>query len=268
MYIKKSCKIGKKIEIEKHYPARYGAPGCQREKRRRRTPEEVAKQNHWRRCRDLRRQIELNFRGGDWHATLTCKKELRPSKEEAREVIRKFITALRKEYKKRGWTLKYIYSMEIGERGAVHWHMIINNMHSEEMTTAALIKKHWLRGRPYFSPLDQEGDYKQLADYMVKEAKKRIDDGSSTEKLSYTPSRNLIKPTIKEEKIRASTWRKEPKAPEGYYVIPDSIYNGINPFTGWPYQYYTIAKSPPDSVNTKQRGYQTNKGKTDKGGKK
>ena len=42
MYVKKSCVIHDKIEIEKHYSGRYGAPGMSREKKRKKTPEEMA----------------------------------------------------------------------------------------------------------------------------------------------------------------------------------------------------------------------------------
>lgn len=244
MYDKISTTIKDKVEIHKHYTGRYGAPGMPREKKRKRTPEDVARQNYWRKCRELRQTIELNFEADDFHVVLTCRKEDRPDQEEAVRTIREFRDRLRKEYKKQGWQLKYIITCETGQRGAVHWHMIINNMHSAETTTEKLIRKQWTRGRPYFSPLDDTGDYKTLAEYIIKETTRRMEEGKTIEKLSYMSSRNLIRPKDKTEaeRIRSNRWRKDPKIPKGYYLVPESLVNGKNKYTGLPYQYYTIRK--------------------------
>lgn len=242
MYIKNLCRIKDKIEVEKHYPGNFGAPGMKRRKRKKPTPEEMAKHNLWRRIQYLRRIIELNFGEGDFHAILTCRKDQRPSMEEAIRVIRAFRDKLRDAYKRQGWILKYVITCETGERGAVHWHVIVNNMHNDKTSTTKLIRQYWTRGRPWFIPLDESGDYSRLAEYIVKETAKRIKNEKTLEKLSYMVSRNMEKPVVVPEKIRATRWRKEPKAPEGWYVVPESVVNGHNKFTGLPYQYYTIRK--------------------------
>lgn len=241
-YIKLSCKIKDRIEVEKHYDLRYGAPGMPREKRHRKTPEEMARQNLWRKQRDLRRLIELNFGPGDWHVVLTCRKEERPSKEEAPKVIREFWDKLRSAYRRRGWELKVIITCETGERGAVHWHMIVNDVHDGKDSTAALIRKLWIRGRPYFSPMDDSGDYKKLAEYIIKETADRIKKENTAEKLSYMCSRNLARPRVDRKKVDANGWRMEPKAPEGWELVKGSLVNGKNKYTGLPYQYYTMRK--------------------------
>lgn len=251
MYIKKSCRIHDKIEIEKHYPGRFGAPGMSREKKKKKTPEEMARQNYWRRCRELRRTMELNFGGGDFHVILTCRKTERPTMEDAPKIIRSFRDKLRTAYKKQGWELKYIITCETGQRGAVHWHMIVNNMHSIQTDTTRLIHKLWTNGRAYFSSMDESGDYKVLAEYIIKESTKRIENEETTEKLSYMVSRNLIRPSVKEEKKEAKSWRSMPKIPEGWYLVPDTLVNGINKFTGWPYQHYTIRKEPETDEDSK-----------------
>lgn len=242
MYDKVTCRINDKIEVEKHYSARYGAPGMPRNKKRKPTPEEMARQNCWRKRRELRRLIELNFHVGDFHAVLTCRKDCRPDVKDAPKVIRRFRDRMAKAYKKQGWIFKYIITCETGSRGAVHWHMIINNMHNENTDTAKLIQKLWTRGRPRMVPLDDTGDYSKLADYIVKETDRRIQEGSTIEKLSYMRSRNLKKPVIRTEKVKSNRWRANPHVPEGWHLVPGTLYNGINKFTGLPYQYYTIAK--------------------------
>lgn len=242
MYIKKTCRINDKIEIEKHYDGRFGAPGMEREPRQKKTPEEVARQNFWRRCRELRRILEINFKGGDWHAILTCRKEERPCIEQAPAVIRKFRDELRREYRKQKWEMKYVITCETGERGAVHWHVIINNEHSDTCDSAALIRRLWTLGRVYFSPMDDSRDYKLLAEYIVKETKKRMEKERTIEKLSYMPSRNLIRPEERSEKIPAKSWRKQPPVPEGWYLVQDTLVNKVNKFTGLPYQHYTLQR--------------------------
>lgn len=242
MYIKNSCRIKDKIEIEKHYPGNYGAPGIKREPKKKRTPEEMAKQNYWRKVRYLRRIIELNFNPGDFHIQLTCRPDQRPTMEEGMKVIRAFRDKLRNEYKRQGWVMKYIITCETGKRGAIHWHMILNNCHNEKTSTTKLIWKHWNRGRPWFVPMDESGDYSKLAEYIVKETTKRIEEGQTLEKLSYMISRNMIKPEVIPEEVRANRWSKKPSAPKGWYVVPESIVNGRNKFTGLPYQYYTIRR--------------------------
>lgn len=242
MYDKNTCRIKDKVEIEKHYSGRYGAPGMKREPKRKKTPAEMAKQNHWRKCRELRRTMELNFGAGDWHVTLTCRKEDRPTKEDAGKLIRYFRDKLRKIYKTQGWELKYLITCETGERGAVHWHMIVNNVHNTYTSTAKMIRELWEWGRVYFTPLDDTGDYRRLADYIVKETAKRIENEETVEKLSYMASRNLIRPKVQREKVRAMAWKKQPSIPKGWYLVPGTLVNGINKFTGLPYQHYTIRR--------------------------
>jgi len=241
-YIKTTCRIRDRIEVTKHYDLRYGAPGYPREERSKPSPQEMVRQNLWKRCQYLRRLIELNFGPGDWHVVLTCRPEERPDPEEAPDVIRKFRDKLRAAFKKRGWELKYIITCETGKRGAVHWHMIVNDCHDGTESTASLIRQLWIRGRPYFSPMDESGEYGKLAEYIVKETADRIKNQETTEKLSYMPSRNLIKPVERKKKVEGRSWRRIPKAPKGWELVKGSLVNGVNKYNGLPYQYYTIRR--------------------------
>ncbi|MCM1112173.1 MAG: hypothetical protein NC399_02845 [Muribaculum sp.] len=242
MYTKVSCSIRNRMEILKYYDIRYGAPGMPRQARRKKTPEEMARQNLWQRTRKLRRLIELNFEAGDWHVTLTCRPGERPDPEDAPAVIRKFRDKLRNAFKRQGWELKYIITCETGQRGAVHWHMIVNDCHNDRESTAAIIRRLWIRGRPYFSPLDESGEYGVLAEYIIKETADRITKDGTIEKLSYIPSRNLRRPVEKREKIPARRWREEPKPPKGWELVKGSLMNGVNKYSGLPYQHYTLRR--------------------------
>lgn len=240
MYYKKTCRINDKIEIEKYPCLRYGAPGMKREKKKEQTPEEMARHNMWKRNRDVRRILELNFKGGDLWVTLTCDRDKRPDKEDAPKVIRNFRDKLAREYKKRGWVMKYIITCETGSRGATHWHMVLNDARDGTVTAWDLVRKHWTRGRPHMESLDENRDYGKLAEYMLKEAKKRMDRDGTIEKMSYIISRNMVRPVEKKEKKRAVTWKKEPAVPKGYRIKPGTLVNGRNPFNGMPYQHYTL----------------------------
>lgn len=73
-YIRWIWDCGNTREVEEKHTGRYGARGQKRQKRRKATPEEIAKQNQWKRERDVRRLIKWNFGIGDYWFTLTYKK--------------------------------------------------------------------------------------------------------------------------------------------------------------------------------------------------
>lgn len=77
-YIRQTWDCGNTREVEEKHTGRYGARGQKRQKKRKATPEEIAKQNQWKRERDVRRLIKWNFGIGDYWFTLTYKKGSRP----------------------------------------------------------------------------------------------------------------------------------------------------------------------------------------------
>ena len=59
---------------------------------------------------------------------------------------------------------------------------------------------------------------------------------------NYNTSRNMpLKPPAKDQLIY---WKKEVKPKKGYYII--SIHEGKNPFTGYKYRRYVMAKITPN----------------------
>lgn len=124
-YIRWIWDCGNTREVEEKHTGRYGARGQKRQKRRKATPEEIAKQNQWKRERDVRRLIKWNFGIGDYWFTLTYKKGSRPPWKQMQKDMSKFIRKLRDKYKKYGWELKYIYRLEIGKQGGPHVHILV-----------------------------------------------------------------------------------------------------------------------------------------------
>lgn len=102
-YIRQTWDCGNTREVEEKHTGRYGARGQKRQKRRKATPEEIAKQNQWKRERDVRRLIKWNFGIGDYWFTLTYKKGSRPPWKQMQKDMSKFIRKLRDKYKKYGW---------------------------------------------------------------------------------------------------------------------------------------------------------------------
>lgn len=222
------------IEVEKVFSPRYGR-NISNGPRKKPTSEEVAKVNMRNMIKKLTRTIRANFCSDDYHLTLTYKKDNRPSPEEAKKVLKKYIAKLRKEYKTRGHPLKYIIVTEYHNK-AIHHHMIINNPDNFEK----LIRKTWEGGGVNFSPLYENGDYDELAAYLVKEVKKTRTEKKN--KPGYTRSRNLIEPTLKREIVHSQSWREQPPIKKGYFLDKNSLVQGISELTGMPYQYYRLIK--------------------------
>lgn len=237
MYTKVTYDLGEVKEIQKYYPGNYGAPGCPREKKRKRTPEEIKRQNETNKVRKVQRLILANFSEGDLHLILTYRKDLRPeTAAEANALRAKFLSKMKQAYKKAGVEFKYIAVTEIGSKGAVHHHIIINN--PDEVNTSKTVQQNWKFGQQYLSPLYEEGEFENLASYLVKDETKESCKGTS-----YSRSRNLIIPEPRREKICSRTWKDPPKVPKGWEIIKDTLFNGFNPVTGHPYQRYMIRRT-------------------------
>ena len=247
-YQQKTWKMPKSIEVEKTYSCDYGAAGQKRNKKRKRTPEDIERQNEWLAEKKLRRTINLNFKEDDWHLVLTYDKDKRPkSGTEARKHIDDFIKAVRKEYKKAGQPFKYVGAFGIGERGAPHFHMVVNNWVASDITASKVLRKAWKWGRIKLMCMDDTGEYKDLANYIIKQSKDTFREDDAVFKARYTCSKNLqkIEPEVEElGKYWSKNTRKievpEELKEQGWYLDKTSIVEGKNPVTGRCYQYYTL----------------------------
>lgn len=165
-YIREIWDFGSTMEIEEKHTGRYGARGQEREEKKKATPEEIAKQNQWRRERDVRRLIKWNFSSGDYWMTLTYKKGERPAWEQMKKDLAKLIRKVRLKYKKKGWELKYIYRLAIGKKGGPHVHLLVNREADQETGTDRIISELWENGHVYFASLYDAGGYVKLSEYM------------------------------------------------------------------------------------------------------
>lgn len=259
MYRRTTYDCGQVIDVQCYYPGNYGAPGKKRGKKQKRTPEDIARQNQTNRVLKVKRLIRCNFRKGDWHLTLNYRKGERPEMiEEAKSNLTKFLGAIRKELKKQDMTFRYIGVTEIGKKGqALHHHLIIEDLTIGGKSIVELVKTTWTYGNTFWSAMYEEGDFEQLASYIVKRETKVGSWGT------YTRSRgNLKEPVKKTKMIHHKRWPEIPKK-KGYELIKDSLYNGFNPVTGYPYQHYSMRKIQAggrDERNDIYRDYDTRSG--------
>ena len=243
-YIRHIWECGETLEVEEKHTGRYGASGQKRQKRKKATPEDIERQNQWKKERDLRRLIKWNFGKHDYWMTITYRKGDRPTWSEMIKDIQKLIKDVRKRYRKIGKELKYIYRLQIGKRGGPHIHILVNRVQSQDGGTDIFFSECWKKGHINFRSLYETGNFEDLAEYIAKP----IEEWEPKEAKRYHPSRNLIRKEPKEKVInRRNLVDKQgrmipPKAPKGYYIDPDSVRMGINPVTGYAYRHYTLIK--------------------------
>lgn len=198
----------------------------------------------------LRRILNANFMPGDWHSIFTYPMPLAPTKEQAKRDLDLFLRRLRKLYKEHGADLKYVAVTEY-EHKRIHHHMVFPNLTGGMEPVKRLWKRliaetyyspeEQERGEPLhlrfpWSPLDDSGQYGELAEYLIKETDKSRKQSDAISRRRYRGSKNLIHPKPIIETIDAKQWRKEPPERKGYYIDKNAGRNGVSALTGLPVQ--------------------------------
>lgn len=253
MHVKDSWYLINHIEHEYKYPGRYGAKGEKRKKKKKATPEQVAKQNQYNREVRIRRLLRNNFYPGDYWVTLKYKSGVCKCMEEFIKDMRRFLRGMRREYKARGAPLKFIYRLEIGKRGGLHAHIVINRLPGDAYTDL-IIRDAWRKVTPEgsvdYTTIREQGGGKDLAAYITKQAGEEIagqmrlfSQKDQKKLIRISSSRNLDRAEPVRKIYRHWTMKKVlengPKPTPGYYIDKDSIRAGVNRFTGFSYYKYT-----------------------------
>lgn len=241
-YIHETVIAGKVIEISKYYSHRYKCKNAIRSKVMENTKEAQERINYKRQEKKLTRLINTNFKENDYHVVLNYRKEERPATiEEMKNDMKVFLKGLRKECKKKDIELKYIYVAERGKRGALHYHMIINNI------DPCILTSIWKKGRVNIHLLDNTGQYKDLAAYLLKFTKENKQEAKKLSGRAWNPSRNLKKPIIIKKIINKHDFFKDkvsiPKKFGNCYLEKNSIYSGFHFETGYKFFTYTLIKN-------------------------
>ena len=234
-------------EYEYKFVGNYGAKGEKRNPKQKRTPEDIERQNQYQRTKTVRHLIKANFKEGDYWTTLTYPKDESRTIKEVADDLSKFLGRIRYRYKKAETACKYIYRIEIGSRGGIHIHIILNRIPELDR----IIQKCWTHGRTHNELLD-DGTYEQLADYIVKpptdQQKKLLKtfDEDTKKLIRYSCSRNLERPVPETKEYSRRTMKEvfnRDLVPEkGFYIDKNSIRRGVNVFTGTGYLYYQEVK--------------------------
>lgn len=248
-YVERITRAGKTIEIERYFTSRYHKQGIKRGDKVRATPEQQAKVNTRQAERKLRILINANYGYGDYHVVLDyIRKKGQPerTRDEMRRDIDVFLRELRKEYKKHGKELKYIHVMEIGEKGARHHHLIINQIDTKVLQQC-WYKAYEGHNRVKVFPLDDTGNYTELASYLIKYTEKHRGkkEGALTGK-RWNCSKNLIRPVPEYRIITDREWfRAEARPIKGYYVDKESVRKGTHSpeYYGYGYFCYRLIKN-------------------------
>ena len=236
MYLMRTIQAGDYCLVKRCTPRGFGAPLKQRIKRFKETPEAMIRYNNSKRAEKIQLLILANFRRG-YHATLYYPAGQRPETyEEAEKNLQTTLYKVSRRLKRKGKQFKYIAVTERGKKAAaLHHHMIIER---DEDVVHELFDI-W-GDRIHLSCMYEEGQYKDLAEYMVKvETKEEQTKGRS----KYHRSRNLKKP-VERSGICSGSFSEDPYIPEGYALVDGTLKNGQNEVIGIRYQHYMLKKLP------------------------
>lgn len=244
-YIHKKIKAGNTIEHRKYYNGRYKVQ-IKNAPKEKATPQNQKDYQDRAAEQKIRHLIHENFYFGDYWATLCYPAWVRPAPKQVKKDIERFLDKLRRKYKAQRQLLKYIYTAGRGERGAIHFHIVLNCG-----VDPAVVSECWwdtvgTGDNPYprvhFRTLDKSGYYGRIAAYLIKNSRETFWSEERIHGRRYCASANLKKPEIKREIVSARTWREEPKVPKGYYLLKDSLHSGIDKENGYPYQEYIFVR--------------------------
>lgn len=255
MYIKREFEAGATIDTYKIVSAKH-KKNNKRANREKPTPEKIKLQNELMAKDKATRKMNANFTADDFHVVLTFKIHKRPSTQQAEKIFKKVLRLARAEYKKQGIVFKYFATYgflpkdgveeTVGENDYEHDETVPHFHFTVKYIDIRVWTKIWQEyGRAMFFPLDERGEYSQLANYFLNHTKNNFREETSPMRQRYTCSRNLVNPKPKEKTVNADSWREEPRPKKGYYIDWDSVRTGVSEVTGYPYQFYRMIKINP-----------------------
>jgi hypothetical protein len=196
--------------------------------------------------RRLAIQLNDNFRDGDWHHVLTYRGEP-PTPELAKKQRVYFQRKLNTKCKALGIPAKWIAVTE-WDNERIHHHLVVPREMDEQT-----LRDIWPYGAIRPTALWSNGDYRALAEYLIKETSKHFRKKNAVYKRRWTASRAITMPESYREPI-AEDDILDPPIPTGWYRDEESYYEAVNPETGRVYSEYVLLPLRPASQFRKRRG--------------
>lgn len=209
MQIVRKIWIAGKTIIIKESPKRKRQPGEKRAPKLNTTSEKVWEANLRQAIFRLTLILNNNFVPGDYHLQLTYKNE--PTLEQAKKDRQKFIRDLKRECKKIGIIPKWVMVTE-HKRKRIHHHTVCTRV------PVSIIQKCWPHGHAFHTGLWDDGNYEELATYLLKEASRGFEEEDKIFARRYTKSKNIVIPECREEELSRIDLDDDPKAFKGYYI--------------------------------------------------
>lgn len=245
-YLKKMwwCRNG--CQVMEYHSRKRHPPGEKRKPRKEKTSRRQEEANQRAKVMRIQRLILNNFDEDDKWITLTFRDDQAPATmEECGKELQKLLRWLRPKYRKEDADLKWMANREKTRRGVWHIHLLINKLPDTDV--GKIIRKWWNDRHGAIAKIQNtylDGGFKDLAKYMAKTA--RAETGRES---AFSRSRNLSdpEPEVKEYarwNARDHGEWKEVRIPKGYELVKDSVYEGVDECTGYPYRYYTLIRAP------------------------
>ena len=227
---------GRTVEVERYHLNHIPQKGP-RKKKKEESPERIKKSNLRKRTNRLRQLMNANFNDEEfWSMTLTYKKGEEPKTiRQVRNDASDFVSRLRKTAALFGTELKFIYVIGAGKHRR-HVHITVN-----ALPDMAIFRGCWTHGHVSMTQLYSDGQYRDLADYYIKnamETKEQEEALGEKPGRMYSCSQNLEQPVV-EKHIIPGRLKDEPKTIPGYYLEKDSVYKGVTSM-GFPLIRYTL----------------------------
>jgi hypothetical protein len=172
------------------------------------------------------------------HIIMTYRKDERPTPEVAAQQLEKFQDKARKLYRSHGMKYKYMATTDIGKKGAIHHHLLVNHI------DPYLLQKLWPYGKIIIEFLYSMA-FQHLARYFWYNGEHMDEICGRSGKHRVTCSHGLIDPAPEREEIAEREIREDVEPPDGYELVPDSDVRDVNPTTAAWWRYYILRKKQP-----------------------
>lgn len=224
-YVRQEVYAGSTVEVKLYHTYKRSKKGERRAAKAEVTTEQMKEVNRRNAEAALRWKLNENFTGNDFLITLTYKRDIRPRDFDVlKKHTKEFFRKMRLFYRQKEKEMKYVYVYEVGSLGAMHTHIVLNEIEIK------LIKAAWKYGYVHIDPLDDSGNYRKIASYFIKYSDKTFRTVGSAMGKRYSCSRNLREPTIKRHVIYASTFKKIPREKAGFVLDKESVQSGFDCF--------------------------------------